>query len=51
MHNLQLTISPQHKGQAYIYLATTLLAVSLNIVLQKIPGSKDQGFFISFNQF
>jgi len=27
------------------------MAVSLNIVLQKAPVSKDQGFFIFFNQF
>jgi hypothetical protein len=32
-------------------VAATLLAVSLNIVLQKAPVSKDQGFFIFFNQF
>jgi hypothetical protein len=32
-------------------VAATLLAVSLNIVLQKAPVSNDQGFFIFFNQF
>jgi len=32
-------------------IADTLMAVSLNIVLQKAPVSNDQGFFIFFNEF
>jgi hypothetical protein len=49
--NIYLTVISKTIQNTLQKYPATLLAVSLNIVLQKAPVSNDQGFFIFFNQF